>query len=215
MQTKSKGKSWSYSQLSAYEACAHAHMYRRIVKLPEPTSYAMVKGNEVHALAENYLLGNIKELPAPLVKFRKEFSKLLELGAIPEEAMSLNNKWEVIPDGWMHPDAWLRLKLDARIDNYIVDFKTGKVYDEHVKQGRLYANVHMINNSDIHEVDVEFWYLGLGQVVDHTFYREDLAKDIADWERRVAIMHNDTSFNPTPHQWCKYCAFKHLCTADK
>ena len=210
-----KQKSWSYSQLSAYEMCAHAHMYRRIVKLPEPPSYHLTKGNAVHKLAEDYLLGKHETLPGPLAKFRNEFANLLANGAIPEEAFTLNNRWELIPDGWLHPEAWLRLKLDARIGDYIVDFKTGKVYDDHVKQGRLYANVHMVLNPEVDEVEVEFWYLNLGKVVDFTFYRKDLEADIAEWERRVAIMHADTNFLPTPHKWCGYCYIKHLCTAKR
>lgn len=209
----SKQKSWSYSQLSGYEKCAHAHMYRKVIKMPEPIGYHVAKGNDAHLLAENYLLGKYDVLPPVLGKFRKEFAKLLELKAIPEEAYVLSKDWQLIPDGWADKNAWLRLKLDARVDNYIVDFKTGKVYDDHINQGRLYANVHMILNPDVNEVDVEFWYLNNGQVVDYTFNRENLAKDIANWERRANIMHNDTTYNPTPHEYCKYCYVKHLCNS--
>lgn len=215
LETIVKQQSWSYSQLSGYEKCPHAHMYRKIVKLPEPPSYHLIKGNAVHLLAEQYLLGEIKELPPVLGKFRREFAKLLELGAKPEEAFTLNRNWEQIHDGWAHTETWLRLKLDARIDNYIVDFKTGKIYNEHVNQGRLYANVYMILNPEVDEVYVEFWYLGLGEVVSHTFNRTELAKDIAEWERRVAILHNDINFTPTPHEWCKYCYVKQFCNAYK
>ena len=71
----------------------------------------------------------------------------------------------------------------------------------------------MILNPDVNEVDVEFWYLNNGQVVDYTFNRENLAEDIANWERRASIMHNDTTYNPTPHEYCKYCYVKHLCNS--
>ena len=206
-----KQKSWSYSQLSGYEACAHAHMYRRIVKLLEEPSWHLTNGNFVHSLAEKYLLGEIEQLPRELIKFKKEFETLLKCKAAPEEAFVLNKKWEHIPNGWLSNDAWLRLKLDARIDNYIVDFKTGKQYDTHIHQGRLYANAFMMLNEDVNEVDVEFWYLSSGQVQSHVFRRDDLEADIADWERRVAILHNDTAFLPTKHQWCKYCYVKYLC----
>jgi len=209
----SKLKTWSYSQLSGYEKCAHAHMYRKVIKLPEPPSYHMAKGTAAHLLAEDYLLGKHEILPPVLDKFRKEFAKLLELGAAPEEAFVLTKDWQLIPNGWNAKDAWLRLKLDARVDNYIVDFKTGKAYDEHINQGKLYANVHMMLNPDINEIDVEFWYLNSGQVTDYKFYREDLAKDIANWEQRVHTMHNDTTYNPTPHEYCKYCYVKHLCNS--
>ena len=208
-----KIKSWSYSQLSDYEACAHAHMYRRIVKLPEPPSYHMTKGNAVHKLAEEFLLRNIPVLPPVLNKFSKEFANLLEHGAKPEEEFVLGKTWNHIPNGWNADNAWLRLKLDARIGNYVVDFKTGKIYPGHKTQGKLYANVIMMLFPEYDQVDVEFWYLGLGEVVTWTFYREDLIEDIADWERRVFIMHNDTVYQPTPHQWCRNCYVNKMCQA--
>lgn len=207
------GKSWSYSQLSGYEQCPHAHMYRKVVKLPEPKSWHLTNGNYVHKLAENFLLGKIKELPKELSEFRPEFNALLKANAKPEEEFVFNNKWELLEDGWSNPDAWLRSKLDARIDNYIIDFKTGKIYPSHEAQGRLYANAFMMCNPDVDEVDIEFWYLSSGQVTSFQHKREQLEDDIAEWERRVKILHTDTEFKPTPHQYCRNCYVKHLCNA--
>jgi CRISPR/Cas system-associated exonuclease Cas4 (RecB family) len=209
----SKPKTWSYSQLSGYEKCAHAHMYRKVIKLPEPPSYHMTKGNAVHSLAEDYLLGKHETLPPVLGKFRREFKSLLDKGAIPEEEIVLDKEWQLIENGWAHKDAWLRLKLDARIGNYIVDFKTGRVYEEHINQGRLYANVCMMLNPEYDEVDVEFWYLNSGVVLGHTFYRKDLFDDIGNWINRVNKLHTDTDYTPTPHEYCKYCYVKHLCNS--
>ncbi|RKZ96987.1 MAG: hypothetical protein DRQ42_10055 [Gammaproteobacteria bacterium] len=206
-------KNWSYSQLSSYEMCAHAHMYKKIVKLKEEPSWHLSNGNYVHKLAENYLLGKIKELPKELSKFRKEFASLLAADAAPEEEFVFDKDWNLMKDAWKSKDAWLRSKLDARIDNYIVDFKTGKIYPGHEHQGRLYANLFMMANPDVDEVDIEMWYLSLGQVTSFSFSRDNLATDIAEWERRVSIMHNDSEFIPTPHQYCRNCFVKHLCDA--
>lgn len=209
-------KSWSYSQLSGYEQCPHAHMYRRVVKMPEPTSWHLTNGNYVHSLAENFLLGKIEEVPKELAKFSKEFIKLREHKAIAEEAIVLDNTWQLLgnEEAWMSEDAWLRLKIDATVNsNYLIDFKTGKKYDDHIKQGRLYSNVKMMLDKSIDEIDVEFWYVGIGDVATYTFYRKDLDADIADWERRVAIMHADETYKPTPHQWCRNCYVKEFCNA--
>jgi hypothetical protein len=168
-------------------------------------------------MAEQYLLGNYDHLPPSLSKFKNEFANLKKHGAKAEEAFVLNIDWDYMggEDAWMHNQAWLRLKLDARVDNYIVDFKTGKVYDDHINQGRLYADVHMMLNSDVDEVDVEFWYLNSGEIVSHTFNRWDLESHIKDWNRRVDVMHSDTTFTPTPHEYCKYCYVKEMCNAYK
>ena len=208
-----KIKSWSYSQLSDYQMCPHAWMYRRLVKLPEPPNYYMAKGNAAHKIAEEFLLGNLAYIPSVLGKFKNEFEKLKDNSAKPEEAFVLTQDWKHIPDGWMHDNAWLRLKLDARVNNYVVDFKTGKQYPEHIKQGKLYANVMMMLYPEYDNIDVEFWYLNSGEVTSFEFSRKELENDIKEWERQVAIMHSDTEFKPTPHRYCSNCYVKHLCSA--
>jgi CRISPR/Cas system-associated exonuclease Cas4 (RecB family) len=189
-------------------------MYQKIAKIPEETSYAMLMGLAAHTAAEKYLLGEIKELPAVLSKFTNEFTKLRELGAIPEEALVFNKNWELIPNGWSHEDAWLRMKLDARIDNYIVDFKTGRHYDDHKHQARLYANTHMMHTGDM-EVTVEFWYLKSGEVKTYEFDNSTLEEDKQHWQERVDAMTNDTEFKPKKNEYCKYCYVKHLCIVGK
>jgi CRISPR/Cas system-associated exonuclease Cas4 (RecB family) len=203
-------KSWSNSTLGLYEQCPHKYMYSKIAKIPEPVSYALTKGLAAHSIAENYLLGKIDEIPMVLNKFAKEFNKLRELKAIPEESLSFNDKWEFIPDGWSHPETWLRMKLDARVDNFLVDFKTGKHYDEHKHQARLYANAHMLRTSD-KETTVEFWYLVSGEVKTYEFDSSTLEEDKRHWQERVDTMMNDTTFEPKKNDWCKYCHVKHLC----
>lgn len=209
-------KSWSYSQLSAYEQCPHKWMYQRIVKLPEPPSWHLANGNYVHSLAENFLKGKIAELPKELSKFTKEFNNLRRAEAASETPIVLRNDWSYLggEEAWGSKEAWLRLKIDASHgDDYLVDFKTGKKYDEHEKQAKLYANTMLMMNKNQHDVTVEFWYLNSGEVVDYTFTRDSLDSDIADWEARVATMHSDTEFKPRVHEWCKFCYVKHLCTA--
>ena len=205
-----KRRSWSNSTLGLYEQCAHKYMYIKVAKIPEPQSYALTKGLAAHDIAENYLLGKIDDVPGVLNKFSKEFIKLRELNARPEEALTFNDKWELIPDGWNNPEAWLRMKLDARIDNYIVDFKTGRHYDEHKHQARLYANTHMMRTGD-ESATVEFWYLKTGEVRTYEFDNSTLEEDKAHWQDRVDVMMADKTFEPKKNDWCKYCYVQHLC----
>ncbi len=207
--------SWSQSKLASYNQCPHAFMYKRIIKLPEPTSYALVNGINIHNMAEAYLKGDMQHLPKELLKFEQEFLNLKNNGALAEEEIVLDSNWRLIPNGWDSEDAWLRLKIDARIDDYIVDFKTGRQYDDHVTQAKLYANALMAIDSKYDSIDVEFWYLNYGSVKSFTFYREYLESDIAEWQRQVDIMESDTKFLPREHTWCKYCYVKHLCPLMK
>jgi len=207
---KIKKPSWSLSTLNLYEQCAFKYKCIKIDKIEEPPSYFLTKGITAHSMAEEYLKGNIDGVPAVLRKFSKEFMNLKKHGAIPEEALTFNDKWEFIPDGWFHEDAWLRMKLDARIDNYVIDFKTGKHYEEHVNQARLYANAHMVR-TDEKEVHIEFWYLASGEVHDYTFTRDTLEEDVALWNEKAAKIHNDTEFKPTKNQYCKYCHVQNIC----
>jgi hypothetical protein len=192
-------------------------MYQRIVKLPEPSSYHLTRGNAIHKVAEEYLLGQFEDVPIVLSKFATEFKNLRSKGAIPEQALVLKNDWSLLggEEVWTDPQAWLRLKIDAKLDNYLVDFKTGKQYEEHKEQGKLYATVEMAITG-VEEVDVEFWYLDSGAVSDPlTFYRKNMQQYIDEYNSAVFTMHNDTTFEPKVNQWCKYCYVKHLCTAYK
>lgn len=204
-------KSWSYSSLKSYEGCPHAWMYRRIIKKPEPKSIYLIRGESVHKLAEDYLNHVHADLPLALTMFKKEFATLRERNAIAEEEIVLTDKWEHLPDGWSHDEAWLRLKTDARLDNFIIDFKTGKYYESHDEQARLYANALLCLHPEWNDIDVEFWYLESGMVKSYRFVREDLADHIADWNERVKRMMEDETFAPTEHEYCKYCYVKSVC----
>lgn len=209
-----KVKSWSNSVLNLYEQCAFKYMCEKVAKIASPESYHLSKGLAAHNVAEQFLLGKIEDVPYELTKFTKEFRKLRELGAKPEEAFVLDSDWRHIPDGWRAKNAWLRLKLDARIGNYVVDFKTGKHYDDHIHQAKLYANAMMMVDSSYDEIEVEFWYLFTGNVKSYVFTRDNLETDIAQWEERVEKMHNDIIFEPKPNEYCKYCHVRDICPAQ-
>ena len=211
---ETKQKTWSYSSLGAYKQCPHKWMYQRVVKMPEAPSYHLTRGNDIHKMAEEYLNGVIISLPPVLSKFAKEFEQLKANGAIAEQELCLDKDWKLVEDGWQKPETWLRLKIDATVQkhNLVIDFKTGKQYDEHINQARLYANVYLLLNTDVEEVDVEFWYLDSGEVKGWTFLKTDLDFHINDWNSQVEEMHNDETFAPKPNKWCKYCYVKHLCS---
>jgi CRISPR/Cas system-associated exonuclease Cas4 (RecB family) len=189
-------------------------MYQKVLKHKEPQSIHLTRGNDIHKTAEDYVNKVMTKLPPVLAHFGHEFNNLVRLGAKAEEELVLDRHWKQLDD-WNHPDTWLRLKLDARIDNYLIDYKTGKPYDTHVDQARLYANAWMMLHPDVQEVDVEFWYLDSGNVKGWTFYRTDLDEHVQNWELQVKAMMEDELYEPRINQYCKYCYVKDLCNAYK
>lgn len=211
MSEQPKIKAWSYSSLSDYYKCAHAWMYRRIIKKPEPRSIYLVKGEAIHKQAEDFINGEIKDLPLVLIRFNKEFHKLREHGFVAEEEIVLDSQWQHLPDGWEHDLAWLRLKTDARKDNFVIDFKTGKYYSTHDEQAKLYATALMSINPEWQDVEIEFWYLDSGMVRSYNFHRTDLDDYKQYWQDKVDKMMNDETYEPTQHEYCKYCYVKNVC----
>jgi CRISPR/Cas system-associated exonuclease Cas4 (RecB family) len=205
---------WSFSSLQDFEKCKLAYSHRRIHKTPEPENKYLVRGNAIHSVLESYLNNEIEELPDYLPKFSVEMANLRKHGAVAEEELCLDREWSHIPDGWEHPNTWLRAKTDARIDNYVVDFKTGKWYDYHKDQAHLYA-LALMSIHDFDEVDVEFWYMDSGTVASYQFDRLhfDAARD--SWTDRAEKMMNETEFEPTQHKYCNYCYVRKLCPLFK
>lgn len=209
----SKVKTWSLSSLSLYEQCPLKYKLQRIDKIPEPRSQALEKGIHYHNVAEQFLLGNITGMPRELAKFATEFKSLKKYNAIPEENWVLDNQWNPVEgeDKWMSKRAWLRAKGDARVDNFIVDFKTGRKYDKHEEQARLYANILMRIDPSLTEVDVEFWYLNSGEVSQYKYYSADLRKDIEQWESRVSKLFNEQHWFPKENNYCRWCSYQDKC----
>lgn len=208
---KNNVKTWSLSALQLFEQCPLKFYFERIEKRKTPPSYALERGIDIHSKAEQFLLGNIATLPKELSKFTKEFQTIKRLGAIAEEELTLDRHWQPVENGWSDPRTWLRGKTDARVGNWFCDFKTGRKYDKHEDQARLYSNVLMQYNPAFDSVEVEFWYLDSGEVGTYDFYRSDLMQDIDHWEGRVNRMFREEHFLPTENQYCKWCPHQKDC----
>lgn len=207
--------SWSYSSLKDFETCALAWAHKKIHGTPQPPpSKHLVRGNAIHSVLESYLKNEIEELPDYLSSFSTELANLKLHGAVAEEELCLDRKWNIVSNGWEHPDTWLRAKTDARVDNYVVDFKTGKWYDTHREQAHLYAII-LMSVYGFETVDVEFWYMDSGAVSSYQFDRLHLDACIDDWTARAEKMLNETEFEPTQHKYCNYCYVRKLCPLFK
>lgn len=211
--SSSKRRSWSISTLNLYEQCPFKYKAIKIDKREEPPSIHLTKGIAAHTKAEKFLLGVVDEVPSVCKKFTTEMHILRKRGATAEEKFVLNSNWENLNGEWLHPDAWLRCKTDARVDNIIIDFKTGKHYESHEHQARLYANVYMLLEPTVDEVYVEFWYFNSGDIKPYEYTRNMLELDINGWNTRVSALMEDQELKPRKNEYCKYCFIKNECPA--
>ena len=60
---------WSYSRLGTYESCPKKAYYRYIEKIPEEQHPAAERGIKIHGLAEQYIKGELEEMPKELYLF--------------------------------------------------------------------------------------------------------------------------------------------------
>ena len=203
---------WSLSSLTQYENCPQKFKYIKLDKKPLGTkSYALEYGIMVHNKLEQYLLGNIKGVPQELRKFTKELKKLLALKAIPEEQLVMDKNWEFIEDGWWSKDAWWRGKTDVRLDNFIIDLKTGRHYPDHEDQATLYSIAVFKAYPEFEDIDVEFYYSKSGEVAEYSYDRKDLPDMIDKFIPRVEALYSEEFWLPREHQWCRTCEFKNIC----
>lgn len=200
---------WSFSRWKDYDTCPAKIKYRYIDKLPSSAGPAAERGTLIHKKAEDYVNGLYPELPSELSSFRADFKWLKARKAICEEEWAFTREWQ--PTDWTAPDAWLRMKLDARVVSgstcVVIDHKTGKQRDEHRMQLGLYAMATFIMAPEVENVNAKLWYLDLGKTTEENYVREelDLIKEV--WEERVGPMMADEDFAPKPNFLCRYCDY--------
>lgn len=206
---------WSYSRYGDYKQCPAKFMYKHLMKLHDPGSAAMARGNEIHKMAENFLRGKI-DLPAELIGVKKEIEFLKDAFATPEESWGFKKTWEWIGRaGWFGDDVWFRAKTDVRLlydDNTLLlgDWKTGKKYYANEEQIELFALAGYRRFPTVDEVDTRLWYTDApsdDNEIQRTYKPAELEAIQRDWTKRVVPMFKDRRFAPTPNDWCSRCAF--------
>lgn len=209
-------KSWSYSRLLDFESCPQRARFKYIDKVPDIQGEAAERGTRIHQLAEDFVRGKIKKLPAELIKFSDEFSALRTRYI--EKVVSLEGEWGFDKD-WNVSDyrsAWVRIKLDARVaktkkHSIVVDYKTGKRFGNEIKHGEqvvLYGLAELLREPHVEIVDVELWYLDVDVLISTRFTREQLMRFLPGFEKRGIKVTSATTFpaNPSIHN-CKWCAY--------
>lgn len=219
-------KSVSYSRMAVFEKCPQRAKLAWVDKIPEPVDDSgkespLDRGTRIHELAEQYVRGDLAELPKELAKLEDNFIQLRDLhdngNVTLEELWCFNDAWQRVEDkDW--DNIWLRIKGDALVhdDTFgvitVIDYKTGKKIGNEVKhfdQVTLYAVAAQILFPDAYEFRVELWYLDQGEVTEYEFTAESVQKKFERYNERLQRVTSATEFPPKPNiHTCRYCPFK-------
>ena len=167
----------------------------------------------------DYVNGTAGEMAKELIKFKSEFEELRQ-GFI-DAKVELEGEWGFDIDwktvGWLTPDTWARIKLDALVQEdetsaRVIDYKTGKRWGNeitHGQQGLLYAIGTFFRYPHLQYVQTEFWELDKGETAKKQYTREQAMEFAPGFHRRAIKMTTEKDFTPTPNSSsCRWCSFK-------
>jgi len=198
---------WSLSQYNLYRKCPAAYDFRHNKKIPDPAGPAAQRGTNVHAQLEYYLATG--EWSGGIRQYTKDKAEQMRKEKyLPELKLALNDEWEVVD--WKDPNAWVRGVIDAiKIGptTYMAEWKTGKVYDDHVSQRTLYLCMILSAYDDIEHGVIETIYADQDHAQSTELAREKLVHEQQYWLENVSPMLRDTFFSPRTGGHCNWCAY--------
>ena len=178
----------------------------------DPTTWP--KWNGVVATAKKLGLA-IHPKIAPLLKAAKKQKDMFC-----EENWGFNNKW-VPCDYFDWNNCWLRVKVDVgwgAMTNDVVhlrDNKTGKYseyeIEKYMEQLRLYSAAGAARFPHAKEFHVQLWFTDLGVAYPEqplVITRKEALALQKKFTKQVQPMFNDTRFDPTPNNKCRWCHFR-------
>ena len=209
---------WSYSALKTFESCAYRTYISKVKRVQEDYGPAAARGTRIHDEAEQYVRHQTADLPDALKKFQQQFKELRELFA--EAKVETEGEWGFTlnwkPTGWIAPDTWARVKLDALIHESetsarVIDYKTGKQLGNeiaHSQQALIYAIGTFFMYPDLEILNTEMWYLDHGTTMEQTYTRDEAMVFMPKLHERAVTMTTATKFPPNPSNYnCRWCSF--------
>lgn len=206
---------WSYSRLGVYEKCPKQFEFKFIKKIPgEEKNWAADRGTLLHAKAEQVVNGNIIGVPKELRNFAAPLKELKRLCAHTEMDLSVDKAWNTShTKDWNN--VWCRGFADVVVDQEeevsVIDHKTGKIYDTHEDQGKLYATLAFCHFPNAQVVDVEFWYFDQDDVGTWQYEITQLNSLKAYWNKRAGKMFRAKKFPASIGNHCRWCDYKDMC----
>lgn len=208
---------WSFSRWTTHRDCARRAYYKFIKRLPEPGGPALQRGTEIHDAAKNVIQGKLKDVPDDLKSVKKMLLSMSKRkGVHPELELAVTKRWT--PTGWFERDVYGRAKLDVgekvgKVWN-VADWKTGKLRtgdagSDYILQLELYATFGFAHHPDADRVEARLIFTDQdGKEIPSSFERSEFPALMKRWEKRLKPMLNDRTFEPSPGDACRWCAYK-------
>ena len=213
-----KPTTWTYSSHTLYEKCPQRYAWEKIEKRPVPTSPALERGNRIHAQLERALRADASEAGVPEVSLVEYVAALKLRRPVVEEMWHFDRRWNFVGTAFT-PTSWLLVKMDAYVppvvgrkarNPHVIDWKTGRVYDEHESQGELYALAARAREGErVREVDVDMVYVDQAHVEKWSLPVADVYEEATgEWSARAEKMLGAREYPATPsREACKWCPF--------
>lgn len=200
----------SYSGLKLFEKCPRRWYDQYVLGNRYPSGPAADRGTQKHTLLEEYFTGAIAfpHGDSCISPWHDYMSALLARNPVAEGEVAVRRDWS--PCGFDDPTAYFRGKKDLHVEDgsilELYDWKTGKMYPEHVEQGESYV---AMSDPKYEEFIVRFAYLDMPHVVKEWRYaRKDQIILREKYTNKVEIIRNATDFPPKPSE--KNCDWCHL-----
>jgi hypothetical protein len=165
------------------------------------------RGVELHKSFEE-AISTGSALPPEFTLYDDYVVALRAAGALPELKVAVDRSWKPLP--FDSPDAWIIGILDlwlvrgTRADGW--DWKSGKIYDDHVKQKEFYTCLLADACPEVEEFTFTNVYIDLGKNIPHKFTRQEVLETLRPrWQSRIELMERDTECAPTPSYACRWC----------
>ena len=233
--------SWSFSVYTSWLKCPLSVCFDKIqrVKIVEPDNPVFIKGNLAHKIAENHIGSRAKTLPplvgaaqspdrgakpikVDLTPVKPIITVLRKLAAKVELEWAFDRRW--LPVSWKDWDnCWLRMKVDVCAETVkpptveIVDWKTGKIHDDHKQQRSLYAlgGLQLVQLGKLAggdpktELTAKHVYLDWPETkAEEHFKTKDLPGLKREWLTRTKQMMEDTEFRARTGYHCRWCKYR-------
>ena len=202
---------WSYSSLALYQQCPKKYYHLKVVKdIKEPLGEAIVFGNEIHKIAEEYV-GKGRPIPE---KYNHIEPALRSLKDMPGEKLCENKLGltaELEPCGFFDRNVWWRGVADLIIlqgDTALtVDYKTGKSskYAE-LKQLEIVSLAIFKHFPEVKKVKAGLMFLFADDFIKTAYLADSQQELWGSWISDVGQLQasvENNMWNPKPNFTCR------------